>query len=400
MDAFLADERFTQIFEGPDANGQSLRISYADYGYRNEEDPEQENVFLFFSPLIGSRMMHVAKDSIARTHKVRIINADRPGFDSMTPDVEPAQRLAKWRGKLLSTYSFFHLISLTTMRCNRTLRYPIEAILALLHHMQIRYVSLGAQSAGAVYALDLLLHHPEVLHPEQGYLAIGAPWIHPAHSGIWHLSMAQALPTSVLAHSDKLASYFTIVSVPVIGKSLDLVSSMLQWLGSKPERDGGATVMDADVGAGDGETAFAEALDPKLADYIFDDSVLGMSNETILLLQRPNSNRDISGWADWGDYDALVPQLRQALADKDRRLAVDVFLSETDSMTGDPGTAGPEWFIRYWETTASNNPITFSSSVVPGSDHNSIWATRWGVARGVFERMKRFSSLHDGHVRE
>lgn len=59
---------------------EPLRISYADYGYRNEEHPEEENVFLFFPPLLGSRWMHTAKDGLAKKFRVRIINVERPGY--------------------------------------------------------------------------------------------------------------------------------------------------------------------------------------------------------------------------------------------------------------------------------------------------------------------------------
>lgn len=272
--------------------------------------------------------------------------------------------------------------------------------MALLEHLQVRHVYLGAQSAGTVYALDLLLHHPEILHPAQGYLAIGSPWIHPSKSGTWHLSLAEALPTSLLAHSDKLASYFTMVSAPLLGKSLDLVGNLMQWLGpaAAPTREGGeagnSTKNNTDTvaGASDEATAFAEALDPKLADFIFRNSVSGMSNETILVLQRPNKDSNVPGWSDWGDYDVLVPRLRRVLANSNRRLIVDIFLSETDAMTGDPGTAGPEWFISCWDAPSdSGDPIVFSCSVVPGTDHNSIWATGFGVAHGVFERIERLS---------
>jgi hypothetical protein len=91
----------------------------------------------------------------------------------------------------------------------------------------------------------------------------------------------------------------------------------------------------------DPEIAFAEALDRKLGDCIFGNSAVGMSNDAIMLLQRPNDDQHLSGWADWGDYDALVPRLRQALADSGRRLVVDVFFAESDAMIGNPGAAGP-----------------------------------------------------------
>lgn len=99
---YLDDPRFGQTFELPacpsSGRSSSFKITYADYGYHNEADPEEENVLLLFSPLMGSRLLHVFKDSLAKKRKIRIINADRPGFGGTDP-VDPASRMAMWLGK-------------------------------------------------------------------------------------------------------------------------------------------------------------------------------------------------------------------------------------------------------------------------------------------------------------
>ena len=98
---FLDDPRFSQTFEIPpnpaEGRASPFRVKYADYGYRNEAHPEEENVFLFFSSMVGSRLVHVAKDEIAKKHKVRILNPDRPGFGG-TDGIEVEQVMETWRG--------------------------------------------------------------------------------------------------------------------------------------------------------------------------------------------------------------------------------------------------------------------------------------------------------------
>jgi pimeloyl-ACP methyl ester carboxylesterase len=98
---YLNDPRFSRNFELPadPAHGREspFKIRYADFGYRNESHPEQENVLLFFSPLFGSRLLHIAKDELAKRHKVRIISVDRPGVGG-TDAVDPARSMAVWRG--------------------------------------------------------------------------------------------------------------------------------------------------------------------------------------------------------------------------------------------------------------------------------------------------------------
>ena len=101
-DGFLEDPRFSRVFEFPadPARGRNtpFRVKYADYGYRNEEHPEQERVILFFTPLMGSRLVHVAKDELAKKRKIRIINPDRPGFGG-TDSADAEHRLELWRGR-------------------------------------------------------------------------------------------------------------------------------------------------------------------------------------------------------------------------------------------------------------------------------------------------------------
>lgn len=110
LETFLADERFTRTFDRPadpaKGHAEAVRISYADFGYRDQKNPDLENVFLFFGPLLASRMLFVAKDSLAKEHRVRLIVLDRPGFGE-TPDVRPEKRLLSCRGECAITLCLF-----------------------------------------------------------------------------------------------------------------------------------------------------------------------------------------------------------------------------------------------------------------------------------------------------
>lgn len=100
LEQYLADERFNRVFTYPggptEEHSKPISISYADHGYQGTENSQPEKVFLFFGPLLASRMLFVPKDALAKEHGVRIITADRPGFGD-TPDVEAEGRLAFWR---------------------------------------------------------------------------------------------------------------------------------------------------------------------------------------------------------------------------------------------------------------------------------------------------------------
>jgi hypothetical protein len=86
---FLTDPRFSQTFHLPpdpsDDRTTAIQVKYADYGYQNLSNPEEENVLLFFAPLCASRIIHCTKDELAKKHRVRIVVMDRPGFGGTDP---------------------------------------------------------------------------------------------------------------------------------------------------------------------------------------------------------------------------------------------------------------------------------------------------------------------------
>lgn len=99
---FLDDPRFSRIFTLPAdaAKGRAapFQVKYADYGYRNEQHPEQESVLLFYSPMLASRLVQITKDDLARRHKIRIINPDRPGIGGTDP-VDVREEVPLWTGE-------------------------------------------------------------------------------------------------------------------------------------------------------------------------------------------------------------------------------------------------------------------------------------------------------------
>ncbi|TWU72037.1 hypothetical protein ED733_001494 [Metarhizium rileyi] len=322
LDDFLADPRFSRTFELPADEAQGR-----------------------------SRMTRVALDKLAQEHKVRIIDPDRPGFGKTT-DAEPQARIAFWT----------------------------DAVMALLKHLDIPHVSIGTQSGGTVYALDLVLHHPEILHPERPYVGIGAPWIHPSQSGSLAMSITQSLPKALIAQTGKLASLVATVSAPMVSTSFGISDFLIGLVGAEsPAEQAAASEADRQV-------LFEDALQPRMIKFVYRESVHGLSQDAIVLMKRIESG---SGWSDWGDYDTLVPRLADVLRCRGQRLVVEVFLGETDFMVGDAGSKGPEWFNQCWKAVsdADDSPIDYSCTVVKGSDHNTTWNLRWGIPERVFRRL-------------
>ncbi|KAF5027127.1 hypothetical protein F66182_753 [Fusarium sp. NRRL 66182] len=347
-ETFLQDLRFNQHFQlpaDPSDDHPSLRVKYADYGYRNQTKPEDENVLLFFAPMCASRMIHVGKDELAKKYRVRIIVVDRPGFGG----TEPVK---------LENRAFL---------CRKI-------TLALLRHLQVRYVSVACHSGGTIYALDMILHHPEILHPNRSYMAIGAPWILPSHSGLWSMSLAQALPVSMMVQADKFIGFISGTLGPVLATS----SGFSQILGTPAQPDTPRS------GENDADATFEEALESILFKFVYAESIEGFSDESLFLMQKVGG---IAGWGDWLDYDDLVPKLVEALKRAGRKLTIDVFFAKEDNMIGAAGSQGPKWLDSCWEKDEVKEVITYNTQVINGANHNTIWSIRQGVPESVLQKL-------------
>ncbi|WAO84810.1 Hypothetical protein NCS54_00203800 [Fusarium falciforme] len=350
IDGFLQDPRFHHSFMFPvnpseGENQMTLQVKYVDFGYRNDANPEEENVLLFFPPLMGSRLLHITKDDLAKRHKVRFISLDRPGFGG-TAEVALEKRASISR----------------------------EMILALLKHLGIKHVSVACHSGGTVYAFDMLLHHPEILHPDRPYFAIAAPWILPSHSHVLSMTLTQAIPNSVMAHTDKVIGFVNSTLLPVISTSTGFSQTFVNLTkSSQPDA------------SGDPDAKFEESLAQKQFKLIHSENIRGMSHESIFLMQKI---KEVDGWGDWRDYDDLKPKLVEALKRTTTKpLTMDVFFAEKDHMVGDAAAQGPEWFEKCWNAEEAKDVISYSSTVLSGADHETAWSIGLGVPKRVFERI-------------
>lgn len=269
---------------------------------------------------------------------------------------------------------------------------PAAAIPALLKHLSIKHVSVGCHSAGTVYALDFVLHHPELLHPERPHLAIAGPWIPPAQSGVMSMRLTQRLPGAVIGRSEALARFMQSTVNPAIGASVSAVSSILGVVARSVGTAAAAPPPPASDGAEtDGEMEMR--LRPTLLSKAYSENLQGMGTDAVLMMHKvPDASTGglVAGWSDWGDYRAYVPRLVEALRAAGRRLTVDVFHAETDSMVGDFGEQGPTWFDACWAADrCGDGVVTYSASCVDEADHDLVWSIKFGVPEKVFTKIGR-----------
>lgn len=172
----------------------------------------------------------------------------------------------------------------------------------------------------------MLLHHPEIIHPEKPYLAIGVPWILPKHTGSTLLSIVQSLPSHVIGNTDKLARLINNHLGPFVGNSIGLSVGLISRLlprqkARPPSRKDEATEV--------GSAEFEAQLWPNIINHIYTKGVQGISSDAVLFMQK-----GIDGWGNWGDYDTGIPRLAGALRAAGKRLRVDVFYPESDLFIG------------------------------------------------------------------
>ena len=233
-----------------------------------------------------------------------------------------------------------------------------------------------------MYALDMLLHHPELLHPDHPYLAIGAPWAHPSNTGVTHMRIASVLPRMAIGSVDKIATFF-VNAQPVLGPTVGFISGLGQYVSGVPSS---ARQVNPDD---DAAVKFEAEVHEKLFARIHEDGLAGTSDEALLLMKRVDDGS--VGWGTWGNFDTLLPQLSGALRSVGRKLNIKVFFAQKDFLIGNEGTAGPRWLEEVFqkETRAENAVITYSSSVVKGTDHDTAWESRFGVPQIVFGDISR-----------
>ncbi|KAK0380330.1 hypothetical protein CLIM01_02321 [Colletotrichum limetticola] len=370
---YLNDPRFHQSFTLPPGNDRPdpFKVTYCDYGYRNLDNPEREHVLLLCGPLLGSRYLHIAKDALAKKHKVRIIHPDRPGFGGTT-HVDAPDRVRLW----------------------------LEIVPALLAHLSVRHVSLAAHSGGTIYALNTVLHLRHLLSPDRPYVALAAPWVHQSRSGAALMTLAGGLPETVLGGFHTLAGFSLKHVAPVAGAVSGVFPSMQAVSGLLPAsmRMGSAAdptpppAVEADPMA-----EFEEKIWPQLIQKVYSEDTRGLSQDAILLLKRAGHS---DYWGSWKDYDELVTLLAEAEHNLDvgvvkgaAKLKVDVFWAEEDQMIG--VDKGPKWFEDCWRAEQRRDVIEFSSCVVPGTDHDGIMELKFDVFERIFRQVGENSEEGD-----
>jgi hypothetical protein len=258
----------------------------------------------------------------------------------------------------------------------------VEAIPLLLTHLQIKHIALACQSAGTIYAFNLLTHHPELLYPTLPSITFFSPWVHQSHSSVSFLTLASRLPTTLLNHWNKIMSFVVNTVQPtfaVSGGAFTLATSAFKdKVAAKKQKEEEASKCLNGYGW---PLDVKEEVDKAVFKYGFAENSIGANDEARLCL------KSVSGvsWDACDDYEKCVKDLAEAwdkrVSEGGKPLRVDIFLPEEDMMVGNKGMT---YFENCWKEENCGKGMKVQCVRLKGTDHETTTnASNEGIGKMI-----------------
>ncbi|CAG7961856.1 unnamed protein product [Penicillium olsonii] len=338
--AFISNPRFHRSFtiEATATHGP-LDVSYAEYG-KEAADSEIVPTLLMMPGMFSSRYLGVCLHAIAEKLGVRMLVVDRPGMGSTT-DVPLAQRMSVW----------------------------VEIVPRLLAHLGIQHVTLASHSAGTMYLLNTLWSCRDILDPHHPRVTLLAPFVDPAHSGMMSLKAAQFLPTPAFKLWNHIPRLFLAQDGSATATSGQMVTKFSAMLssGGNEEKDQNRRYIEEHYGLSVDQQ---NEIDSSMMQSMFKENTVGANSEALQCLRK---KPDL--WGKCENYEVFVKELIErevARGPEGVPLKVQAYFAEEDSMSGKKGQA---YFERCWHQVEEGNlgnVLSFESTTVQGTDHDSL----------------------------
>ncbi|KAK8113754.1 hypothetical protein PG999_005823 [Apiospora kogelbergensis] len=345
--AYLANERFHQRFTLPaTTDHEALVVSYSDSGRDAGDDPKAVPTMLYIPGMFSSRLFGVYPlHAMGQKLGVRVLAIDRPGMGYST-NVPLAQRLAVW----------------------------LETVPALLKHLGIDHVALVSHSSGTIYSLNLLYHFRDILSPTKPFVALFAPFVHPTHSRVVSLQVAQYVPAPAFSAWHHIPRLFVTKAQPAFASSGAILTKTASAIFGKMDsssagRHGFSRRLEKKYGfAGNLQTELNEQI-PKI---MFEGQTVGADSEALQCLKKGASGT----WGKCDDYPAFVRGLAElersrGLGEERPRLKIRAYFAETDAMIGHKGQLYMEECWR-GEDSEFEDCLDFGAASIKGTDHDTV----------------------------
>ncbi|KAI9753265.1 MAG: hypothetical protein M4579_005238 [Chaenotheca gracillima] len=367
-----------------------IRITYSDVRPNppSSASTADEPTVLFIPGMMGGRYFGFHAEKAAKKYGVRVLTLDRFGTGGTTM-VPLEERMQRW----------------------------IEIIPPFLDRLGVKHIALASHSVGAVYALNIVLHLRQYLHPKAPYVALTVPWVTPAHSGVALMSAASMLPVSWTGNLHNVIRGVNNNIGPIFNFSSGLygkITNMSSIPASSP------STSDAADGTGNGTTngenvgeeqqdeddersksekkKQSDAISSFVMKCAFAENMEGGSQDALLCLQKNpdptttnadninSSSPQKSLWGTWTDYADVIPVLAaqesQLLPlnptnnnEGAKKMLIQAFYASSDRMIG---KKGGEYVDKCWKEKGDEQ-FEYESTVVEGADHDSIVSEEIGV---------------------
>ncbi|THY13804.1 hypothetical protein D6D01_08267 [Aureobasidium pullulans] len=355
--AFASQKCFHQsITIAPTSAHQKLRVSFATTS-NFDDDGEDRNgleTILFCGGMGASRLLLYRVDALAKKEGVRVMFIDRdgdtdfvwfrPGVGGSTP-VPLDQRVQVW----------------------------LEAVPAVLEHLDVKTISLLSHSAGAIYAINTLLLLPHLLHPQHPFAALLTPWVHPSHSSAPLMQVVDKLPSSLVGSLHHITSFIGGYIAP----SIQFSSGMMGIVTDDLAEDECMSCY------GMSSKTWAEVCKLQ-GKYVRLEDMSGISADANLCMQKDSK--------DWGTYTSLpttISSLQQRYPRQLRPLTIRTYFAASDQIIG---KGGQVYFEECWKKGNAQGQVDFGVKSVRGTDHDSITLVEKSCLGEVFGEIKRLGN--------
>jgi hypothetical protein len=257
----------------------------------------------------------------------------------------------------------------------------------LLAHLLIKHIALVSHSAGTIYALNLLAHHPEILHPQNPSITLFSPWVHQSHSSVSVLILASLLPHRTLNHWNKITDFILNTAQPVLSASGGSITFVTSAFKSKVATEKVKKKDEEKCLLGYGvSTDVKKEVDKLVFKYAFEEDSNGANDEARLCLKSTSG----TGWDKCEDFEEYVRNLagvwERRVGEGGPKLGVKIVFPEEDRMIGEKGKM---YFRMCWEVERCGKGIEVEVEEMKGMDHESVADPPNGAIGRLFDLAKR-----------
>jgi hypothetical protein len=262
----------------------------------------------------------------------------------------------------------------------------------LLTHLSIPHISLVSHSAGTLFALNLLSHHPHLLCPTHPSIALISPWVHQSHTSVSFLLAAASLPNPLLDYWDNVNNFIINRASPTLASSSGVLSASMGLFRSKSaiekqSEKAKAEEKSCQEGYGMSMPVWKE-VERLTGKYIFAENTKGANDEARLCLKSTEG----CSWDDCEDYVEFVRSLKERWEEEvdgnggKGRLRVNILFAEEDLMIG---VKGKEYFENCWTQEKCGRGIKVKCVETKCTDHDSVTSPEKGYMSSILAAANR-----------